>query len=121
MIKVDKIIGAQRILDWFGSWPLFHDAEVIEVHLSRDEDSWVRLRTKGTDTAGSVVKPAVVSFYMTGVTDAQMHGFNASNSIVSLEIENVGDDAFKIIVTEAEGFGGSVTFEKLSMGLSTLV
>lgn len=37
--------GAQELERWFGEWPSFHDAEVIEIRLSIEELSLIRLRT----------------------------------------------------------------------------
>ena len=34
-IDLQEISGAAELRDWFGYWPMFHDAEIISLHLNR--------------------------------------------------------------------------------------
>ncbi len=34
-VPTHKIAGAERVLDIFGAWPSFHDAEVLSLRLDR--------------------------------------------------------------------------------------
>lgn len=38
-----SIAGAEQLFEWFGYWPDFHDAELVELQLSRTDASWLKL------------------------------------------------------------------------------
>lgn len=121
MSKTLNIVGANRLTDWFGSWPTFQDAHILEVNLSAEEDSSIKLRTaerKPNDTARGVGKIALVTFYISEITDVQLNGFNKDSALVELQVEQSGD-AFKIAWTGAGGTKGSITAGKLSVGLNS--
>lgn len=42
-----KLPGAEKVISWFGEWPSFHDAEVLELHMDRRGQSWVKVHTWG--------------------------------------------------------------------------
>jgi hypothetical protein len=35
--------GTDKIIQWFGQWPSFHDAEILELHLNRTGESWIKI------------------------------------------------------------------------------
>lgn len=121
MSKTLNIIGASRLVDWFGSWPTFQDAQLIEVNLSTEEDSSIKLRTaerKPNDTARGVGKIALVTFYVNEIIDVQLQGFSKESVLSELQIEQSGD-AFKISWTSAASTSGSITAGKVSVGLNS--
>lgn len=69
----NNIDGSAGLIDWFGHWPAFHDAEVTEICLSRDNDSWVKVHTWKTtgevDANGHFVteKDVIVTFWIEGI------------------------------------------------------
>jgi hypothetical protein len=44
-VEVKEISGAAELHDWFGYWPIFHDAEIISLHLNREGSSSLRVHT----------------------------------------------------------------------------
>lgn len=41
MITAPDSPGVAELVEWFGSWPSFHDAEVTRIHLNRFGPSYV--------------------------------------------------------------------------------
>jgi hypothetical protein len=33
--EISKVAGVDAVMQWFGGWPSFHDAEVISIFLAR--------------------------------------------------------------------------------------
>jgi hypothetical protein len=42
---IKSIEGAAELSEWFGYWPSFHDAEIIEVTLNRKQQSKILIHT----------------------------------------------------------------------------
>jgi hypothetical protein len=42
---IDEIPGTLELVKWFGYWPSFHDAEVLDLELHRTGGSTVRIHT----------------------------------------------------------------------------
>lgn len=87
-----NIPGAKAFIDWFEGWPSFHDAEVIELHLSRRESSWIKIHTwKSTtevDAEGYFIaeKNVFVTIRMMDVQELELKGFSPQNVIFALGI-----------------------------------
>lgn len=97
MTNIEKRIEAsQKLTMIFGRWPSFHDAEVIEFSLRRDEASAVILTTivhlwdmtSEVDQKGFYVlrNHTLVTIRFHDVEDIKMEGFNHQNVIFGLEI-----------------------------------
>jgi hypothetical protein len=43
--ELEAVNGAKELRDWFGYWPSFHGAEVIELHLCRSTSSSIKIHT----------------------------------------------------------------------------
>ncbi len=126
MPTVPKISGVEKIIEIFGYWPSFHDAEV----------KWLRLdRCGGTEgDVGPVLEFAIHCFEITNqvapsghcvlgkhtlvhfrfreVTDLRIEEFNQQNAIFGLEIVDESDTTwerhyFKVSIEPAFGIGGS--------------
>lgn len=73
MESIPDIEGADQVVEWFGYWPSFHDAEVLSITLNRSTESQVAIHTwhmtSEVDSEGYFVltKHAVVVFYFTGL------------------------------------------------------
>ncbi|MFT3869851.1 MAG: Imm50 family immunity protein [Nibricoccus sp.] len=95
---------SEKVTAFFGHWPSFHDAEVVELSLWRgrireEENEYIFpaltlklhhwLLTNKTDAQGSLVteKHAVTTFRFDGLEDFHADGFNHQNAIFSLLIE----------------------------------
>jgi hypothetical protein len=125
MRAAPKIPGAEKVVEIFGHWPSFHDAEIL----------WLRLdRRDPQGGAGPVLEFAVHCFEMTDqvapsghyvlrkhtlvhfrfreVSDLRIEEFNQQNAIFGLEIVNEADESwergyFKVSVDPSFGIGSS--------------
>jgi hypothetical protein len=88
--ELKGIPGAQQLHDWFGYWPDFHDAEVIEVNLRRSGESSFKIHTwQMTDRADEKgfylsTKHVIVEFLLENILGMEIEGFNHQNVISSL-------------------------------------
>ena len=55
-IEIREIHGAAELHDWFGYWPNFHDAEIINLHLNRTGSSSLRVHTLGGSVRNSPIR-----------------------------------------------------------------
>jgi hypothetical protein len=108
-----NIQGAKAFIDWFEGWPSFHDAEIIELHLSRRESSWIKIHTwKNTDEVdaeGYFVsdKNAVVTFRMTDVQGLELNDFSGQNVIFALGIGPT-DEGVELRLEPCFGLSGRI-------------
>ena len=85
MLEVnDEVLGTSALVGWFGYWPSFHDAEVLDLELHRSGSSTIRIHTfEATNQVNSqgffvCAKHIIVSFVVEGVTDLHLDYFNGS-------------------------------------------
>jgi hypothetical protein len=92
-MNVDRIIGAERVIERFGEWPSFHDAEVVRVTLDRRGPSaavlvhtW--LMTEQVDEKGYYVleRHTLVQLIFDQLTSCELSDFNHQNVLYSLNI-----------------------------------
>ena len=78
---------------WFGSWPSFHDAEVLSIHLNRSGESRVAIhtwhRTNEIDDRGYFIATThvLVTFVLDGIQTVQLNDFNHQNVVSGLSLE----------------------------------
>ena len=97
MSACDRVINGSLIVERFGAWPSFHDAEVISVLLSGHHPeqpscemvvhAW--LMTDKVDARGYYVleKHSLVKFRFEELIESTFSNFNHQNCLWSLEIE----------------------------------
>jgi Immunity protein 50 len=92
----ERLANHQRVTDWFGIWPSFHDAEVHRLALSRlnsagggntlelDLHGW----TMNSSPTGELLvrKAALVGLRFDGIKELFVEGFNAQNVITALHV-----------------------------------
>jgi hypothetical protein len=94
---LQKIPGGQALYDWFGRVPHFHDAEVLEISLSSNGPSMLRIHTwemtDKVDAQGYFIlqKHIVVTVTLEDVSVISLHDFNLVGIIGFLEITDVED------------------------------
>ncbi len=121
--EVEQITGATELHDWFGYWPDFHDAEIVSLHLNRQEISFLRVHTwettKQIDEKGYYVqaKHVVVEFLFEDVSALSLTGFSQQNVIFGLDIEKTGS-GFRLTLDECYGLAGSIEAERLSLRIT---
>ncbi len=122
MNTVPEIPGADNVVAWFGGWPSFHDAEVLEFLFVRKGISYLRLHawvmTDQVDARGYYVldKHAVVTFFFESVTGLELSGFSGQNVINGLELEKAAA-SFLLNLDACYGVGGIIEALKVSVDL----
>jgi hypothetical protein len=87
-----QIPGLVELIDWFGFFPSFHDAEVISISLDRSGGCRVAVHTfettKETDRSGRYVlrKHIIVTFVLERIKDVRLEGFNCQNVLSGISI-----------------------------------
>ena len=92
---VTAIVGSERLTAVYGTWPTFHDAEVIEVHLwrgemdSEDEQFAARVLTVKLHVMqeAPTSREAIADLRFEGVEELRMEGFNQQNALLGIKIE----------------------------------
>jgi hypothetical protein len=119
------VVGAGRVVEWFGQWPTFHDAEVLEVHLSRGGESWIRIRTwlmsERVDSRGYYFreKEATVTFRLARILDLELADFSSQNVIGSLEVVQT-PASIRLALWPIYGLGGYLEAERVAVEVEPL-
>ena len=100
--------GAAEIINWFGHWPTFHDAEVVSIELNRSGTSILKVHT----FVGH--KHAIVSFLLDDICELQLSGFNHQNVIFRLDL-NKQDEEYEIVLVGCYGVEGRIVTKKIQI------
>jgi hypothetical protein len=107
--------GSDAVMQWFGGWPSFHDAEVISLHMARAGESVLRVYPYYPD------KPATVDFIFEEITDVELADFSGQNVIFYLGIEEVIDQtkekAIRVTLGPCYGLAGRIDAKRLRVEL----
>jgi hypothetical protein len=97
----DGLSGTDAVVQWFGGWPDFHDAEVVSLTLARSTESLLRV------CPYYPAKPAMVDFILEQVTDLELADFSVQNVISGLSVEARADqtDQKAVRITMGPCFG----------------
>jgi hypothetical protein len=112
------VAGSEALLQWFGEWPSFHDAEVLSITLNRIGTSCVRIHTwETTAEIGSngccvLRKHVIVSFFLNGLKDIELAGFSSQNVIFGLSVKR-SEEGLHLILGPCYGVAGSLTAEAI--------
>jgi len=94
--ELEAVEGAKNLRDWFGYWPSFHDAEVIELHLCRSSSFSVKIHTWETTKEVDVlhgynvtVKHVVVEFLFKGISSLSLSGFNNHHDLPGTDLSRI--------------------------------
>jgi hypothetical protein len=132
MEKTDRIPGVEQLLAVFGSWPSFHDAEVLWVRLDRGPASvgkplleamihtFEMTNTVGTDGYYVLKNHVLVHLRFDGVNDLRLDEFNHQNVLDGLtlsEPRGVGlqQRAWEVTFHSTYGLGASFRCEALEV------
>lgn len=105
-----KIPGGEEVISWYGKWPSFHDAEILELHLQRTGRSWIKIYNVWN-------KYGVVTFNMETVTDLELADFSQQNVIGGLELEE-SPKGIRLTMIPCYGLAGYFVAERMSVELS---
>jgi hypothetical protein len=111
-----ELTGAEAVCQWVGSWPSFHDAEVISLSPSRRGQSILRVYPCYPN------KPAVVDFIFENVTLIELQDFSCQNVIMSLGVKTAtdqnGDKVYQLVLGPCYGLAGKIAAKSLRVELS---
>ena len=115
-----KIKGSEKIIEWFGNWPSFHDSEIVELSLKRKNESFLKIHawnmTNKVDEKGQFIteKHALVIFTLENITDLELFGFSNQNVISSLDIKIV-DEGYNLKLNPCYGLAGYLVAKNISV------
>ena len=124
---VHRIANAESLLEVFGYWPSFHDAEVTELRLERTG--------KGPGPSATItihvfemtneVKPdgyflchkhSLVTLACSGIEELSLDGFNHQNALSGLLIEECAPNGrLRVTLDNAYGVDGVLVCNELSV------
>jgi hypothetical protein len=120
------IPGADAVVDWFGYWPTFHDAEVLAITINRSGPSTVVVytfdMTEEVDPQGFYVlaKHAIVTFafegFLPGYDSTRIMDPNHQNVLSSLWITKI-PDGFELNLEECYGVSGVIRAARMEVKL----
>jgi Immunity protein 50 len=90
---IKDLVGADGLIEWFGRWPTFHDAEVLSVELNRVGISRVRIHFWNTSANVSLEgfyktdNHCIVTFLLEQISDLELADFSSQNVVSGLQIE----------------------------------
>lgn len=113
---IDRLLdGTAAVVQWFGRWPSFHDAEIIYLKLAREGPSVLRVYPY------SPKKPAAVDFFLEEITDLELADFSSQNVISSLDIDIVVDQtkgrAVRLMLGPCYGLAGRIDARRVRVEL----
>jgi Immunity protein 50 len=117
-----SVPGAEEVVRWFGEWPSFHDAEVLEVSLRRKGRSSIRVHawrmTNEVNADGYFVldRHAVVTIWLEGITDLELGDFSVQNVIANLEVRP-HEAGFRVTLWPIYGVGGHIDAARVTLSL----
>jgi Immunity protein 50 len=118
---IHQIAGSDALVQWFGFWPGFHDAEVVSIELNRNGTSCVRVwlweTTKEVDPVSGCfiqTKHVIVSFFLTGLKDIDLAGFSSQNVIFGLDISRT-QEGLQMLLEPCYGVTGTITAGAISI------
>ena len=117
---VDAVTGARELFDWFGYWPDFHDAEIIQFRLEAGAPSSLVIHTWGmtdeVDAKGfyELRKHVVVEFVIEAISTINLQDPWDHSILFELSIDK-SDNGFRLSFSSSYGLSGTIEAQKLSL------
>jgi hypothetical protein len=118
MQVTDEVPGSSELISWFGYWPSFHDAEVLELQLHRTGHSRVRIHTFETtnevNSQGFFIctKHVIVGFVLEGLRNLHLDYFNGQNVISGLDLKQT-PEGYELALEGFHGVEGMLTADRI--------
>jgi hypothetical protein len=122
-IEIEKVPGATELVNWFGYWPDFHDAEILSLELNRTGSSVLRIHTwemtKDIDDQGFYIlrKHVIVDLLFDHVIGLDLSDFNEQNVISGLSVKR-NDDGFRVELGACYGLAGSIEAKEIAFRIT---
>jgi hypothetical protein len=120
-----QVPGAAGLIEWFGSWPSFHDAEIVRLELDRRGPSKLQIHTSRmlptVDEHGyyGSDRHVLVTFVLSEVSNLQLEEFNQQNVISGLELKRC-ENGFELVLWPCYGISGTVTAKQVAIEFQPL-
>ena len=131
-----EIENSQLILEWFGFWPSFHDAEVISIGLHRSLQGkekgpflttafYFSQMTSELDekTFYKLIKHCVIELEFENIESVELEGFNHQNALDGIEFSEaksfLGKPAISVVFNSAYGVGFDLICSKVRVASLT--
>ena len=117
---IHEVPGADALFQWFGYWPDFHDAEVLEIDLNRSGSTRVFVHTfEMSNQVGECgcyvcLKHVIISFLLEGLKTIQLQRFNHQNVVSEVALVRT-KQGFQLFLEQCSGVAGSLTAERISI------
>jgi hypothetical protein len=114
----DEAPGTAEFIKWFGYWPSFHDAEVLDLKLYRTGPSTIRVYTfETTDVVNGqgffvCTKHVAVSFIFENVTNLQLTYFNTRNVTSELHLRQTRE-GYELTLEPCHGLEGTIAGDNI--------
>ena len=118
---IESIENHNLVIDHFGYWPDFHDAEIIRISCNRNFDtSWpsIEFRIYAFEMTDKVVgryfkliKHCIIDIELVGVVESELIGFNHQNAINGIEFGKE-EDLITVEIDHAYGVSGFISTHK---------
>jgi hypothetical protein len=119
MLEVtDEVPGTAELIKWFGYWPSFHDAEVLDLKLDRTGGSTLRVHTfemtPQVNSQGFFIctKRVIVSFAFDGITNLHLDDFNEQNVISELHLRQT-NEVYELLLEPCYGLQGTIAARRV--------
>ena len=130
MLETPAVPGANAVVEWFGYWPNFHDAEVLSISLDRVTGCRVSIhafeRTSEVDSSGHYIlaKHAIVTFSMegfpgdeSGVSNTRIESFNHQNVLSRASVRR-RPEGYELVLEGCFGVDASIVCERISVAVA---
>lgn len=116
------ISGHEKVTGHYGWWPTFHDAEILEIQLTRDGPAcriklfvYDMYRAPNTREWVETEKYANILFQFNDVVDIDLKGFNEQNVLSRIDFNKVANDIIEIRLPSIYGLNGSIRCKKVEV------
>jgi hypothetical protein len=122
-IDIQAIENYQAVLQRFGAWPSFHDAEIHSVLMdrTRPDGPYLEMRIHvhtvkaEPDREGRYIdKQAMVTMRFSRMESEEIVGFNEQNSIFDMDMQ-CDQDHIKVEISSSYGCAGSFTCKHVAI------
>lgn len=119
-VDLESIVGAQQLFDWFGYWPNFHDAKIVQFQFELGKpvaftvETWEM--TNRVDAGGfyETTKHVSVELLLEGITRLDLQDPWEKSILLSLGFERI-DTGFRLDLTAAYGLCGEIEVQNVSV------
>ena len=128
MSAAEYIVGAERLIDLFGGWPSFHDAEIVRLTLDRrDHDEpdaqlfihlWETLPDLDERGFFKREKHTLVEIVLRRFTACELKDFNLQNVLFDFDVEAGeidGQPAIRVTLDSSYGLSGTFTCDEVEI------